>query len=365
MRRRYLALVVALCALLLGSVAYTVVGLGVYARYRQANADFATSCAGTLAWSPPQQIYTGFYPNQPSLVTLRFRSASPALLRVSVSIPGFTQEQAITEEAGPTFQAQAFKPPILSATVLDALVGPRERAAQLHVSIQNMQRGGLTVCDTSASVTLLSRQWMRWSDPATGDNAPYLAGWVTPQASVITDLIGQVASRIAASPQDYDNLPALYGYDQGQASADAVRAQVDAIFDTLQFTYHLRYASDTILYGQDASQLIQLPKDVLSSPAPTGMCVETTVIMAAAVERLGMRPYIALVPGHAFLGVALGADPGAPLSFWETSDLNGGVDGAQANVHGNVEYNSYQQQGATPRLIDVVAERQRGINPIE
>jgi len=365
MRTRYLALVVALCALLAGSVAYTLMGLGVYARYRLDNADFATSCDDTLAWSPPQQVYTGFYPNQPALLTLRFRSATPALLRVSVSIPGFTQEQSVTEEAGPTFRAQMFKPPLLGSAALDALVGPRERAAQLRVRIQNVQRGGQTVCDTSAAVTLLSRQWMRWSDPTTGDNAPYLAGWVTPQAGVITNLVGQVASRVAAAPQDYANIPALYGYDQGQASADAVRAQVNAIFDTLQFTYHLRYAADTILYGKDAQQLIQLPKDVLSSPTPIGMCVETTVIMAAAIERLGMRPYIVLVPGHAFLGVALGADPRAPLTYWETSDLNGGVDGAQANVHGGVEYNTYQQQGATPRLIDVVAERQQGINPME
>lgn len=365
MRTRYLALVVALCALLAGSVAYTLLGLGVYARYRLANADFAISCDDTLEWSPPQQVFTGFYPNQPSLLALSFRSAAPALLRVSVSIPGFTQEQSVTEEAGPTFRAQAFKPPLLGAAALDALVGPRQRAAQVRVTIQNEQRGGQTVCDASAPVTLLSRQWMRWSDPTTGDNSPYLAGWVTPQASVITDLVGRVAARVALAPQNYDNLPALYGYDQGQATADAVRAQVNAIFDTLQFTYHLRYAADTILYGRDASQLIQLPKDVLSSPTPTGMCVETTVIMAAAVERLGMRPYIVLVPGHAFLGVALGADSGAPLAYWETSDLNGGIDGAQADVHGGMEYNSYQNEGKPPRLINVVAERLRGINPME
>src|SRR5579863_3616011 len=119
MRIRYLALVVALCALLAGSVAFTLVGLGVYARYRLANADFAISCDDTLEWSPPQQIFTGFYPNQPSLLTLSFRSASPAVLRVAVSIPGFTQEQSVTEEAGPTFRAQAVKPPLLGAAVLD------------------------------------------------------------------------------------------------------------------------------------------------------------------------------------------------------------------------------------------------------
>ncbi|HLY30227.1 MAG TPA: hypothetical protein VKQ36_04315 [Ktedonobacterales bacterium] len=364
MRVRYVVMLVTLGALLAGAVAYTLAGLYVYNRYRAVYADYATSCDNTLTWSPPRQLYTGFYPNMTSLVTISFRSPTPTLAQLSVSIPGFTQAQNTVEEAGPTFRALSFKPPLSDPGVLDALVGPRQQAAQIHVRIVDIQHGGRTLCDTSAPITLFSRQLMRWYGPTTGDNARYLAGWVTPQASVIGDLVGHAAAQVANNPQEYDNLPALFGYNQGQATPDQVRAQVDAIFDTLQFTYHLRYTADSILYGQSATQIIELPKDILTSAAPTGMCIETTVIMASAVERLGMRPYIIITPGHAFLGVALGAGQSEPLAYWETSDLNG-ADGESATVHGDMEYATARQQGKILLVIDIEAERQQGINPME
>ncbi len=141
---------------------------------------------------------------------------------------------------------------------------------------------------------------------------------------------------------------------------------MNALFDTLQFQSHVHYVDENYVpYQQGGSQLIQLPKDVLSTTPPTGMCVETTVLMASAVERIGLRPFIVIVPQHAFLGVALGVAPDAPLAYWETSDLNGGVRGDQANVHGESEYNQFHSKDQILRVVDVEQERQLGIEPIE
>ena len=366
-RRKAIALALALGLALAGSLGYVVGGLHAYGQYQLTYSAYATTCNTLLAWDPPAELFTGFYPNMPALLTLRYRSpsAQPQTLRVSVSIPGFTQEESVEQEAYVAFREQSFKPPLLNGDVLDALVGPRQRNAQIVVRIESLGADGKLLCDTSAPVLLKSRQQMRWYDPVTGDNSPYLAGWVTPQASVIGALVGLAAQRLTQRPDLYADTPALYGYDEGRASSDAVRAQVNAIFDTLQFTYHLRYAADNIPYAQDATQIIQLPKDVLTSSAPTGMCVETTAILASAVERLGMRPYIIITPGHAYLGVALGPQANAPRAYWETSDLNGGVLGDQANTHGDLEYNTDQHEGHVLKVIDVLAERQQGIEPME
>ncbi|HEX8035298.1 MAG TPA: hypothetical protein VF510_15695, partial [Ktedonobacterales bacterium] len=91
------------------------------------------------------------------------------------------------------------------------------------------------------------------------------------------------------------------------------------------------------------------------------MCVETTAILASAVEHLGMRPYFILIPGHVFLGVALGQDLSAPLAYWETSVLNG-VTGNQANLYGDNEYTAHR---ADAQAVDVQYWRQHGILPIE
>lgn len=355
MRKAQLRVGIALLLLLGGASAYVAGGMRLFGQYQAAYASFLSSCNALIEWSPPATVYTAFYANQPALLSLRYRSPSPQPLRISLGIPQLTQQQTIQVDATPTFQQRALKPPLLGGPALDALVGSRQAAAQIRLTVQDDTR---TLCDTSVPVVLKSRQVMHWYSTAAGDNAQYLAGWVTPQDPTIATLIGRATSRAALTGY------ALTGYDAGRATPDAVRNQVDAIFDTLQFDYHVHYANDNVPYAHDAEQIIQLPRDILTNPTPTAMCLETTAIMASAVERLGMRPLFIIVPGHAFLGVALGASPSSPFEYWETSRLNG-QSGDTANVDGDMEYTMADQQRAVLRIIDVQDERAQNIGPIE
>jgi hypothetical protein len=208
---------------------------------------------------------------------------------------------------------------------------------------------------------------MQWEDGAGRDQAAYLAGWVTPQAHEVSDLVSTAAAWLAdpAHASDYASAPAFFGYDGGNASPRAVTEQVNALFDTLQFKKHLQYVDENVPYQQGATQLIQLPKDVLGSTPPTGMCVETTALLASAAERIGLRTFIVIVPRHAFLGVALGEGPNAPIGYWETSFLGSGENGDYANQFGTNKYNELYKQRQILRIVDVEQERQRGIEPIE
>jgi hypothetical protein len=367
MRKRVVVLSLALALITASSVGYVAVGARLYQRYQGENPNYQLDrdnpCGALITWSPPQVLYTGFYGNEPALATLRYRSAGSAerqTLRITLSIPRFTQEQTLQVQGAPAFQTQAFKPPLLGPSVLDTLTAAGQLQSELHLRVQTANG---TACDTSTSILLMSPEWMHWGDPSTTDNSAYLAGWVTPAAPAILDLIGRTDSWIEQHPATYPGITALRGYDAGRAAPADVRNQVNALFDTLQSVYHIHYAADNLVYGRD--QLIRLPQDVLSSRAPTGMCAETTAVLASAVEHLGMRPYIVIVPGHAFLGVALGVDPGSPVEYWETSDLNGGIDGSQANLHGNDEYATESLHSAVERVIDIQDERAHGIAPIE
>lgn len=363
MRPRRLAFAALLLTLLAASIFYVTYGLRAYARYGASQVDYSMACGSLLTWSPPRSLFTGFYPNLPTLVTIRYRTPTPTVARLTVSIPGFTQQQTIETMTAQGFRTAQFKPPLLAPKTLDALIGAEQHDAQINVKLTS---GTHTLCETSAPLTLISRQWIQWRDAATGeDNTPLIAGWVTPQDATITTLIGRAAGRLTSHPEVYDNLPALYGYDQGGASPTQVRDQVNAIFDTLQQDDHLRYAADNPPFIQNTVQEVQLPRDVLSSSAPTGMCVETTAIMASAVERLGMRPFIVFTPTHAFLGVALGPDLQSPIEYWETSDLTGGVDGSQANAHGDVEYTQDVATHSIQEIINVQYERAQNISPME
>ncbi len=370
---RLVRFALAAVALLAGAAGYVAAGLNLYDHYRLAYGNYQVNAAGAcgvlVTWSPPSDVLTAFYVNQPNFLVVRYRSPHPQLIRLSVSIPGFTQEQSFDVQSAEAFRVQAFKPPLVTPTVLDSLVGPHARDAQIMLRV----RSGTQTCDTSWPVRLESRQMMRWQDTAGDDQSRYLAGWVTPQADVVSTLVGRSAQWLAQYPSWYPSANALYGYDGGQASHRAVIDQVNAIFDTLQFVYHVHYVDENVPYQQNTTQLIQLPKDVLGSTAPTAMCVETTAIMAAAVERIGMKPFIVIArlpdasggQDHAFLGVALGPGPSAPIEYWETSYLNGGLRGDQANVHGDDEYNHLQSLGDVLQVIDIEQQRQHGIEPIE
>lgn len=363
---RAVLLVVVAAVLLTGATGYVIIGERYYNHFQREYGNYlidpAGACDAFVTWNPPSEIFTAFYTNQPTFLTVSYRSPHPQPLRLTLSIPQFTQDQSFDLQAGPAVRNQAFKPPLIDATVLDSLVGPHTRDAQIVLRIRSGANG--KVCDTSSPARLESRQIMQWQNNAGVDQSGYLAGWVTPQADVIGTLVGRTADRLTRNPSLYPDAGALFGYNDGQASARAVVQQVNAVFDTLQDIYHVHYVDENVPFQQHTTQLIQLPKDVLGSAAPTGMCVETTAIMASAVERMGMRPYIIIVPGHAFLGVALGPGDNPPIEYWETSLLNGGYAGDQANAKGDDEM-SHEFQGKVLRVIDIEHQRQQGIEPME
>ncbi len=363
MRRRRIAIGALLIALVAASVVYVIAGMRVYAQYQAAYSAYTLSCNGQLAWSPPPAVYAGLYINQLALVKVNVRSAVPSVARVTVSIPGFTVPQEIDAQSDSTFRSLSFKPSLLSQTALFSSGGAEQQSAQI---VATMRISGNAMCQTSARLTLYSREWMRWRDPATGaDMTPYIAGWVTPQAPAIATLIGKASHRLRDHPELYDNLPALFGYDQGHATAAQVRDEVDALFDTLQSDYHLRYSSDNPPFTSVNSQIVQMPSDILANASPTGMCVETTAILASAIERLGMRPYIMFTATHAYLGVALSDSAGADRAYWETTDLNGNALGSQANVDGEARYVADRSAHAVTDVVDIAYERSLGIEPIE
>jgi len=364
MRRRYLGLGLACLALVAGSVGYVAVGARLYTQYHLAYANYQIAptapCGALIAWSPPTTIYSAFYANSASFLTIRYRSPTPQMLRITVGVPRFTQDQSIQLAAAPAFQVAPFKPPLLGDAALDAFIGPDQAEGQIHLRVESAAG---TVCDTSAPVVLKSRRWMHWFDGTSQDSAKFLAGWVTPHVPAIVTLIGRSAQWLRDHPGMYPGTTALDGYGEGHATVQDVRNQVDVVYDTLQSVYHVHYAQDNVVYSGE--QRIQLPQDILSGAAPTGMCLETTAILASAVEYLGMRPFFVIVPGHAFLGVALGVDSSAPVEYWETSDLNDGVVGAQANVNGNSEFVGNSAQGQILQTVDVAFERGQGIGPME
>lgn len=358
-----LKLVLFLLMVFLAAALYVGGGLRSYHLYQQAYALYGQgACGAEFTWKiNPQalatingqsELLTSFYSNLPWLLSVSYRSATPQQLTLSAEIPNFSQQEPVQVEATSGWKEQLFHPPLLPG-MIDALATISYRDSQVLLRVNGASGKS---CTDSKPVRLLTSRAMYWQDAQGHDNFDFLAAWVTPQDPAIRDLVNRAAERLKNNPALYPGTTEMVGY--GGSQQDVIN-QINAIYDTLEQDYHIHYSNTTIQYGPTIENVL-LPKDLLQSG--TGMCVETTVTLASAIESLHMRPYLYLVPGHAFLGVALGPDS-PERRFWETTLLGQGNFGKQANQRGMQEHDEMASQ--IIRVIDVVAERQQGILPME
>jgi len=156
----------------------------------------------------------------------------------------------------------------------------------------------------------------------------------------------------------------MVGYDE--ASRKQVSDQVDAIFDTMRSDYHIQYVQASVPYGGPADssaaiQNIKLPWEVLQQRS--GMCVELTVLLASAVESIGLHSEIVIIPGHAFLGVALTPDE-QHFQYWDAVLVNNNVAGGSANVYADAIYAYNMKQHTILDTILISDARKAQIDPM-
>jgi len=104
------------------------------------------------------------------------------------------------------------------------------------------------------------------------------------------------------------------------ASADGIYRQVWAVWQALAGR-GIRYsaADPGIARGPRVfSQRVRLLEQTWSDRSAT--CIDGTVLLASALQRIGLRPFLVLVPGHAFVGFHLDAD-GNRAAYLETTVL--------------------------------------------
>lgn len=312
-----------LAALIVFSFFYVAGGMQAYSRYRQSSLANEEHCGGQspvrICVRSPQAVFSAFYPSyvatQFPLFTVTYSSGNPMTLLISVSIDKFSQVQTQTVNATKTTQDISFVPS-MQDQVLRGLT--QEDPTSLHVQVKDTRTQEYYVNDIP--LVLHSRWLMQWI-PA---NRLQIAAWVTPDNQFIAQLLKHAGAHL---PDEQPPVPqAMIGYNN--ATPQQVTDQVDAIYDALRLDYHMQYVQSTVPYSASGGgsniglETIKLPAEVLQQRS--GMCVELTILMAAAVERIGLNAEIVVIPGHAFLGVAL-AENSTRFSDRDTVDVNNNV----------------------------------------
>jgi hypothetical protein len=118
-----------------------------------------------------------------------------------------------------------------------------------------------------------------------------LAAHVQPNHPALESLVSEAADELARTTGS----GALVGYQQGPERVDAT---VDALMTAMRGR-SIRYSTPPASWSDDG-QKVRTPHEVLVGRL--GTCLDTTVTLAAALERVGIRPLLVVVEGHAFLG---------------------------------------------------------------
>jgi len=243
-------------------------------------------------------------------------------IEISAEIPGFTQKYEkkfkINEQI-----TQFYIHPALLTGELDLDSG---KQAQVNLVVSDTETGKIIVKDT-ASVYLKSMHDIPIGSSSTGwgynayDN--FLSA-LTPEDDAIDTLIRKASDEMKRiTTKEYGEEKAtdsMYGYqdygygDPGYGTYYQLMALQLAMSDLGVKYIQSNYSSSET---DVALQRIKLPADVLETQS--GLCVETSVFIASALQELGMNAFLVMPPGHCQVAVEAWPKTGAYFILETTS----------------------------------------------
>lgn len=221
-----------------------------------------------------------------------------SLISESATVRGATLSVGIETASGPLGEPREYFVDIAAGSTtpinrLDITVDPGamltiEEARPARV-IASLTHDGEVLGRADVPVTLLAaHQWL--ADPVL-ISLEMLAAHVQPNHPALAPLIQDAAAQLEVTTGS----GALVGYQLG---AERVDQTVDAIVRSIR-QRDIRYSVPPASWTDDG-QKIRTPDEVLESRI--GTCLDTAVLLAASLERVGIRPILVVVTGHAFLG---------------------------------------------------------------
>ena len=266
-------------------------------------------------------------------------SGKDRILKVEIEVPGITEKLTKNETLLTGKTETLYLTPALKADFKPASQ-TAERNAQISIKVTTAD--GKSIFDDSRAVTVYPRDQFPRSELGTNT----IAAWVTPQSPAMEDFMTAAKKRMKG------------GVLEGNLGA--TMPQVKAIYDELKargMTYVLQ--SDL---GYGTPQHVRLPADAIKST--NALCLDGAVVFATLMEKIGLRPIVIFVPGHAFAGWHAEKADNAPdgTVYWVETTMVGSAPFENAVQTAASEYKKYTDQHAA-ELVDIAAMRTRKITP--
>lgn len=294
-----------------------------------------------------------------------------ATLRFVVDLPGYTtKETAEVVRVAPGGSSTVALHLNFDATKLADLQGKLRASMDVTVSCMIGDKTE-TIYEKAHPVEILgpneavlgaldeNGEWQDWGT--------LLPVFITPESPAVQELL-----RMAA---EYHPDGSIAGYQCGACDEDEwteyTTAQVEAIYDALKYEYAITYINMPGSFGSRsegvATQRVNLPEDSMAMASAN--CLDGTLLFASALEAIGIKSYIVLIPGHAYLAWDTAPDEDdSSLDALETTML-GSADFDEANLAGldnlDRDWDSlFDEENLDYWLIGVRESREAGVEPL-
>jgi len=167
----------------------------------------------------------------------------------------------------------------------------------------------------------------RWDGKSIIDHRIFFSAYVNEDDPLIDKILEEAFQIGMAEKIGYGNNFSFSGYqlkDQNGNSGSSVDLQVLAIWSVF-LNHNVKYSDITTTSTANNTIVTQYVRTLGESFGNNqANCVDGSVLFASVLRKIGIEPYLILVPGHMFLGYLRNKEP-ADFSFLETTML-GDVD---------------------------------------
>ena len=302
------------------------------------------------------EVYPNLYPMSDSVANLAlYTEGGSAEVLVEAQVEGFTQAYRQKLTVTPEISYLLVKPPVAT----DAADMTTERDAQLTLTVTNVSTGELVVQE-SRPLTLHSLYDFTLESTDFGVAEPYnVLAWLRPDAPEVLEVRrGAIDWLERNMGEGFDVLPGYQlgypGEDEGQTTILQAAAIQGAISDL-----GVRYNVGSYSFG--SFQRVLTPDAVVRQRS--GICIETALLVASALQSADMHAMVLIVPGHAQVALESWSASGQYLLLETTLLPFTGADGQLGqfvSVLSNEEWASYLSQDGT-YVIDCDLARELGI----
>lgn len=254
----------------------------------------------------PDEIYPQQYSTYDSILIMDYYALeNPVNALIEVEIPGFTQKYSETVKIDEQIHKMYIKPPVITGN--PDLSAAKE--AQLCVTVTNLDTGA-PVESHSYPITIKSRNDFNFMSEEFGvSNCYNLLCLMEPEAQEIAELKRLAVDELIALTGGGMN--AMAGYQrQGDYNDLTLTAYQAIALQCAMSDLGVRYIMDPYSVS-GSNQRINLPSETMDKKS--GLCVETALVMASALQSLNMHALLILPPGHCQVAVETWAGSGEYL----------------------------------------------------